>query len=173
MKNYAIELKWAVNYSIASILWMIFEKTVGWHDQLLSKQILYTNLFVFVAMTIYVLALLDKKNKDYNGIITWKQGFISGMMLSFIIAAFSPIVNYIIYTYITPGYFDKMINLIMTEKKQTLAHVSALYNMKSFIIQGISNGLSMGVTFGAIIAYFIKTKTIKNEFNITSWDLYK
>ena len=163
MKNYALELKFAINFSIASLLWMILEKTLGWHDQYLAKQMLYTNLFAFVAIAIFVFALLEKKKKDYNGVITWRQGFISGMILSFIIAVFSPLVNYITYTYITPGYFDKMINLIVSEKKQTVEQVTALYNMKSFIFQGISNGLSMGVTFGAIVAYFIKTKTITNE----------
>jgi Protein of unknown function (DUF4199) len=163
MKNYALELKWAINFSIASLLWMILEKTLGWHDQYLAKQMLYTNLFAFVAIAIFVFALLEKKKKDYKGIITWRQGFISGMILSFIIAVFSPLVNYITYTYITPGYFDKMINLIVSEKKQTIEQVTALYNMKSFIFQGISNGLSMGVTFGAIVAYFIQTKTTINE----------
>ena len=163
MKNYALELKWAINFSIASLLWMILEKTLGWHDQYLAKQMLYTNLFAFVAIAIFVFALLEKKKKDYNGVITWRQGFISGMILSFIIAVFSPLVNYITYTYITPGYFDKMINLIVSEKKQTVEQVTALYNMKSFIFQGISNGLSMGVTFGAIVAYFIKTKTITKQ----------
>ncbi len=38
MKNYALELKWAINFSIASLLWMILEKTLGWHDQYLAKQ---------------------------------------------------------------------------------------------------------------------------------------
>lgn len=163
MKNYALELKWAINYSIASLIWMILEKTLGWHDQHLAKQIQYTNFFALVAIAIYVFALLDKKKKDYNGVITWRQGFVSGMILSFIIAVFSPLVNYITYTYITPGYFDKMIDLIVSKKKQTIDQVTALYNMKSFIFQGISNGLSMGVTFGAIVAYFIKTKTTTNE----------
>lgn len=163
MKNYALELKWAINFSIASLLWMILEKTLGWHDQYLAKQMLYTNLFAFVAIAIFVFALLEKKKKDYNGVITWRQGFISGMILSFIIAVFSPLVNYITYTYITPGYFDKMINLIVSEKKQSVGQATALYNMKSVIFQGISNGLSMGMTFGAIVAYFIKTKTTTNE----------
>ena len=163
MKNYALELKWAINFSIASLLWMILEKTLGWHDQYLAKQMLYTNLFAFVAIAIFVFALLEKKKKEYNGVITWKQGFISGMILSFIIAVFSQLVNYITYNYITPGYFDKMINLIVSEKKQTVEQVTSLYNMKSFIFQGISNSMSMGVTFGAIVAYFIKTKTVTNE----------
>ena len=73
MKNYALELKWAINFSIASLLWMILEKTLGWHDQYLAKQMLYTNLFAFVAIAIFVFALLEKR-KDYNGVINWRQG---------------------------------------------------------------------------------------------------
>ena len=86
MKKYAVELKWGILFSLFSIVWMILEKTVGLHDRYIDKQAIYTNLFAIVAFIIYFLALIDKKKRFYNGKMTWKQGFISGIALSFVIS---------------------------------------------------------------------------------------
>ena len=40
MKNYSIEIKWALIYSIIALLWMFIEKIVGLHDIHIDKQLL-------------------------------------------------------------------------------------------------------------------------------------
>ena len=66
MKNFSIEIKWGVLFSIVSLAWMLLEKTVGLHDQYIAKQAMYTNLFGLVAIGIYILALSDKKKNFYK-----------------------------------------------------------------------------------------------------------
>lgn len=159
MKNFAIEIKWAINYSIAFMLWMIFEKSIGWHDANIDKQMIYTNLFGFVALAIYYFAFRDKKRNFFSNSISYRQGFMFGVYLSGLIALFAVVTQYITYTFITPNYFDTLITEVVKNKKQTLEQARAFFNYKSFLFQSIFGTLSIGIVTGAIIAYFTKTKT--------------
>jgi len=80
MKNFYIELKWAAIFVCALFVWMYIEKLTGLHDVHIAKHLIYTNLFAIIAIAIYVLALRDKKQHFYNGLMSWKQGFISGIV---------------------------------------------------------------------------------------------
>jgi len=158
MKKFAIEFKWAVNFSIASLLWMIVEKSTGLHDVHIDQYFIYSNVFALVAVGIYFFALLDKKKNFYNNNIDWKQGFISGIILSFFIALLSPMVQYVSFIYISPKYFDHFIAHAVANKSFTLEQAKAYYSINSYILQGVSMALSMGVITSAIVALVIKTK---------------
>ena len=158
MKKFSIEIRWAIQFSIFSLVWMIIEKSVGLHDQYIAKQPIYTNLFAIIAIAIYVLALLDKKKNYYNGTMDWKQGFLCGLVLSFVIAVLSPMVQYITFTYITPNFFAKITEYAVSHKIQTQAQAETFFSMKSYILQGIFGALSMGVITAALVALVVKTK---------------
>lgn len=104
-----IELKWAVTFTAIALFWMFLEKLVGLHDQYIEYHVYLTNLFAIPAITIMVLALFDKRKSYYNGYITYKQGLISGTILSFIIALLSPLSQWITLNVITPEYFTNII----------------------------------------------------------------
>lgn len=159
MKNFAIEIKWAINYSIAFMLWMIFEKSIGWHDVNIGKQMIYTNIFGFVALGIYYFAFQDKKKNFFSNSITFRQGFMFGVYLSGFIALFAVVTQYITYTFITPNYFDTLIAEVVKNKKQTLVQAQAFFNYKSYLFQSIFGSLSIGIVTGSIIAHFLKTKS--------------
>ena len=159
MKNFSIEIRWALQFSILTIVWMILEKTFGLHDLHIDKQLIYTNLFAFIAVPLYILALRDKKKNFYNGYITWQQAFVSGSILSIAIAVLSPVVNYIVYTYITPTFFQAIISYRVRHGFQTLAQAEAYFNLHSYIMLGIFDALSKGILTSVIIAFFIKTKS--------------
>lgn len=158
MKKFAIEIKWAINFSIATLLWMILEHSLGWHDENIAKQVLYTNFFAFVAIAVYFLALKDKKDNFFMGNMPFRQGFISGVILSIFIALLSPIVNFITFKYIAPNFFENMINYAVANKVQTQVQANAYFNLGNYIQQGIFGSLSMGVVTSAIISFFLKSK---------------
>ena len=85
MSKYKIEIKWAVIFVFVILLWMVFEKLVGLHTTHIDKHAIYTNFFAIPAIIIYVFALLDKRKNYFNGIITWKQGFITGLIITLIV----------------------------------------------------------------------------------------
>src|SRR5690606_26545271 len=106
--------------------------------------------------TIYVLALLDKRKTAYQGKMSWKQGFISGIILSVIIALFSPIVQYITANTISPEYFPNAIKHIVDSGKMGQEIAESYFNLKSYVLQGVFGALSMGIVTGAIVAFFVK-----------------
>ena len=99
MKNLKIEIKWAVVFTLISIIWMLFEKTVGLHDIYIQKQLIYTNLFAIPAIAVYIFALQEKKKNYFSGDINWSQGFVSGTILAFSISILSPVAQYISFLF--------------------------------------------------------------------------
>jgi hypothetical protein len=158
MKKFTIEIKWALIFTIAGLLWMFLEKKLGWHDALIAKQPIYTMLFSIIAIIIFVLAIKDKKSNYYENDMDWKQGFLSGSIVSLIVAILSPLSQYIIMEIISPNYFQNAINNATLNNNMSLETAKAFFNLKSYIFQAAFGGLSVGIVTSAIVAYFIKTK---------------
>jgi len=156
MSKFRIEIKWAIIFSLATLLWMAFEKSMGWHDVLIEKHAIYTNFFAIIAITVYVLALLDKRKVDYKGKMNWKQGFISGIILSVIISLLSPVTQYITSTFITPEYFTNIIKFAVDSGKMTQEAAESYFSLKSYVIQSVFGALTMGIVTSAIVAFFVK-----------------
>lgn len=165
MKYYKIEIKWGIIFTIASILWMVMEKVLGWHDELIARQTIYTNLFAIVAILIYVLALIDKKKNFFHNSMTWRQGFVSGIIISIVVAILSPLSQYVTYTVISPDYFDSIINYSVENGSMTREQVEGYFNLGSYIIQGFFGALIMGVVTSALVALFIKKRKDADVIN--------
>lgn len=159
MKKFSIEFKWAIISIIIFLAWMTLEKQLGYHNEKIKWQMLFTLLFIIPTFLLYFLALRDKKYNYYNGNMNWKEGFISAVIISFIVVVFSPITQFITHEFISPTYFEKLITLSVETKKMTLEQAKDYFNLTSYIWQSISGGLSSGVVIGAIVAYILRTKT--------------
>ncbi|MEO2129184.1 MAG: DUF4199 domain-containing protein [Christiangramia sp.] len=158
MKKFAIEIKWGIIFTIVALLWMFLEKQLGWHDELIAKQAIYTNFFGIIAIIVYVLAIRDKKKNFYQGDMTWTQGFISGMVVSIVVAILSPLAQYISLEVISPEYFPNVIDYAVENGKMTRKNAEAYFNLKSYIIQSFFFSLVVGIVTSAIIALFLRSR---------------
>lgn len=159
MKKYKIEIKWAVIFMIVLLLWMVAEKLVGLHDKHIDLHQYLTMLYVIPAIWMYVLALKDKKKNFYNGKMTYKQGFVSGFIISLIVTLFSPLNQWIISEIITPDYFQNVIEYSLeTGYHKNRADAEAQFNLKTYIVQSTIWALVMGIVTSAIVAFFVKSK---------------
>ncbi len=162
MKNYAIEIKWGIRFTLLVLAWAIGEKLIGLHDTYIADYALYTNLFALPALLFFTLALKEKKKYFYNGQLTWAQGFVSGLVLSFIIALFTPLTQYVIYKSITPHFFETII-AYKTKSPLIKFHIPIkvalqYFNLKTYMMQNTFSNLSMGIITGAIVSLFIRNK---------------
>jgi len=110
------------------------------------------------ALLFFVLALKEKKKYFFNGTMTWTQGFVSGVILSFIIALFTPITQYVIYISITPHFFDNIIAYKLKSGYMTVEVAQQYFNLQTYMLQTSFSNLSMGIITGALVSLFIKTK---------------
>ncbi|MBL7918046.1 MAG: DUF4199 domain-containing protein [Bacteroidia bacterium] len=163
MKKLSIEIKWALLHIAMYLVWMILERALGFHDEYLEKQPIVTMFVLVPSILFYVLALLQKRKKFYGGYMTYKQGFISGVVLSAIITLFTPLLQVIISLVITPDYFNKVIDYVVTHGMFTKEQAEAQFNLNNYIIQSTIWAMLFGIVITAIVAIF----TIKRNRNVT------
>ncbi|MES2410888.1 MAG: DUF4199 domain-containing protein, partial [Bacteroidota bacterium] len=159
MKNYSIEIRWTIRFILLVLAWAIGEKYAGLHDQYIDKYALYTNLFAIPAFLFYYLALAEKKKYIYRGQMTWTQGFITGVILSFFIAVLMPIAQLVIYKSITPHFFENIIEYKtkspLLNRHMALKDAQSYFSLKSYMIQSVFTSLSMGIMTGACGSLFL------------------
>jgi len=158
MKKFLIEIQWAILFFIISLLWMLGERLTGLHDKNIGLHTIITNLFGIVAVTIYVLALLDKRKNFYKGKMNWIQGFIAGLIMTFGITLLTPLSQYLTIAIISPHFFDHMIDYTVDIGKMTREQAEANFNMQSYLIQSTVFAPIAGIFTSAIVAFFIRKK---------------
>lgn len=158
MKKIRIEIKWAIIFAIVGLLWMVMEKALGWHDEHIAKHATYTMFFILPAIILVVLALREKREVDYGGRMTYMQGFKAGFIMTIIIVLLSPLTQWITSMYITPDYFNNVIEYSVESGKLSMEEAQEYFNFKSYMIQSAIGGLVMGTLTSAIVAIFMKKK---------------
>jgi hypothetical protein len=158
MNKITIEIKWGVIFTVISLLWVVFEKAMGWHDLYIDKHAIYTNFFGIIAVLVYFLAIRDKKRSFYKGEMTWRQGFVAGLIVTIVVTVLAPLSQFITSTYITPDYFNNVIAYSVERNVMNQEQAEAYFNLKSYIIQATFGALVLGVVTSAAIAWFLKTK---------------
>lgn len=166
MKNINIEIKWALIFTVMMLAWMVLEKSLGWHDEKIADHATMTNLVAIPAIVIYVLALLDKKNNFYHGVMSYKQGLIAGIVITLFVAIFSPLSQFITVEFITPDYFTKMTSYLVDNGKMTREDAESYFNLKSYMIQSVIGSMGMGFFTSVIVAIFVKSQ--RNSTTISS-----
>lgn len=159
MTGLKIEIKWALIFSAMTLIWMLLEKWSGLHGQYIDYHMYLTNLFAIPAIWVMILAIKDKKKSDYQGQMTYKQGMIFGIILSVMIAVFSPLTQWIISYVISPEFFPNVIKRsVELGYYKTTAEAESYFNYKNYAIQSSIASLIMGIITTAIAMIRIQTK---------------
>lgn len=158
MKGRKIEIKWGVLFILVGLIWMVFEKTMGWHDVHIADHATYSMFIAPIAIAIYVFALLDKKRNFYGGKMTFLQGFIAGLIITLVVVILSPLSQYITSTYITPDYFKNVIDFSVSSGKMERQAAEEYFNLRSYMIQSVIGAAVMGLITSAVVAFFVKSK---------------
>lgn len=156
MNKYRIEIKWALIFVAMMLLWMTMERLVGLHDTHIDKHAIFTNFIAIPAIAIYVLALLDKRKNFYDGFMSYKQGFISGVIITLIVTLFTPLIQYITSTVITPDYFTNVIEYTVNEGMMDRGDAEDYFNLSNYMIQATIGAPIMGLLTTVIVSFFTK-----------------
>lgn len=159
INKHKTEIKWAFIFIGTVLIWSLLERLLGFHDEHLDKHEYFSMLFFIPAILIYVLALKDKKNNHFNGQLNYKQGFISGLIITLIVTIFTPLTQLVITEVISPNYFENIINFSVEGGYDTLEDARAYFSYRNYAIQGTIFSLAMGIITSLIVPVFLKTKT--------------
>lgn len=164
MKKYMTEIKWGLIFVVAALVWMMFEKAMGWHGENISSHATMTNIFALVAIAVYVLALRDKKRNDLSGHMSWVQGFMSGMIITAVVFVLTPLSQWIVHNIISPEYFPNIIDYSMKQGYyEDRAAAEAYFSLQSYMMQAAIGALVMGSVTSAVVAFFTRSKDNKSE----------
>ncbi|MBL8007014.1 MAG: DUF4199 domain-containing protein [Ignavibacteria bacterium] len=158
MKKIPLEVKWAFIFIVMTLAWMILEKVIGLHDKYIDKHPVFTNFIAIPAVAVYVLALMDKKKNFYSGVMTWKQGFMCGLIITLIITVVSPLTQIITSEIITPDYFPNAIKYSVSSGLLSQEEADKYFNLGNYIIQGLIGAPVMGIITSAVVAFFVRSK---------------
>lgn len=158
MKSRKIEIKWGVLFILVGLIWMVFEKAMGWHDVHIDKHATYTLLIAPIAIAIYVFALLDKRQNFYGGKMSYRQGLITGLIITAVVVILSPVSQYITSTFITPEYFKNVIEYSVSSGQMERTAAEDYFNLQSYMIQSVIGAAVMGVMTSALVAFFVRSK---------------
>ncbi|MDT8347466.1 MAG: DUF4199 domain-containing protein [Flavobacteriaceae bacterium] len=159
MHRFKLEIKWAFIFMLALLLWMELERAAGLHDRNIHLHQYLTMLYVIPAVWIYVLALKDIKKKYYKGVMNFKQGLVSGLMITLVVAVFSPLLQWIISFVITPDYFNNVIEYsLQTGYMESRTAAEAHFNFKSYALSSVMFAIVSGIITSLLVAFFVKTK---------------
>jgi hypothetical protein len=161
MKKIKIELKWALIFVAMMLLWMLLERLFGLHDRNIEHHPLVTNFVAIPAIIIYVLALLDKRRKDFNGQMSYLQGFTSGVIITVIVTILSPLTQIITSLVITPDFFANMIGYAVHTGTMSRPEAEAYFNLNNYLLQTIMFTPIMGIATSAVVAVF--TRRVKKS----------
>ena len=158
MKKFAIELKWGVIFTLISLLWMMLEKSLGWHTIHIAKHAVYTNFFAIPAILVFVFALLDKRKNFYSNQMTWMQGFIAGLVISIVVAILSPLAQYITIEWISPEFFTNAREYAIQSGKMNAEQADNYFNLTNYMMQSVFGGILLGAITSAVVALFVRKK---------------
>jgi len=159
MKNLRIEIKWGIIFTIALMLWTLIERLLGFHSTHIDKQATFTLIFIIPAFVMYYFALVEKRETYYAGQMNWTQGFVSGLVVSIVVALLSPISQFITHEFISPHYFENAIEYgVSSGQFENHAQAEETFNLVSYIFQSMLFAVVSGAVTAAIVAIFTKRK---------------
>lgn len=101
-----IETKWATIITFIILLWFLVAKAMG----LFTVEKIATGQTVgfYVTMLTYIIGYYmvtrEKRDKDYNGVMSWSEGFWTAARMTLIYIPISCFVFYVYIQYLNPGH---------------------------------------------------------------------
>lgn len=157
LRRYILELSWALIFICAMLLWMLFERAIGLHSVHIGVHPIYTNFFAIIAVLVYVFALRHKRERFYAGQMTWLQGFYCGLMITLLIALFTPLTQWLVHTLITPHFFVNAATHAVETGMMEVSDAGAYFNLTAYIVQAFFGALIMGIVTSAVVAFFVRS----------------
>ncbi|CAH0998790.1 hypothetical protein LEM8419_00125 [Neolewinella maritima] len=156
MHKYRIEIKWALIFVAMTLVWVGLERAVGLHGPHIDRHVVFTNFIALPAVAIYVLALIDKRRHYYSGRMTYRQGFLTGAVITGIIVFLSPLTQWLVQRVISPDYFPNMIAYAVEAGHASRVDAEANFQLGSYILQAAVGSLVLGLMTTAVVAWFTR-----------------
>ncbi len=158
--NRQTEIKWGVVWPTSMFLFLCFEFYAGLQEppNLEWGVIVDTAGGLVLPLLVFFLGLRQKRDQDLEGVMSWKEGFVSGLIMTAVALPLSLLLVWAFLTFVNPSWFDTMITYSVATGYFSQEAAEAYFNMKSYLTQTAMNVALFGVVLSAIFAFLYKTK---------------
>lgn len=136
MKKYLskYEYRWALIFTLVSILWIAFEYEMGWHSVKIESHKWNTFFFFIPATICYFLFFLDKRSNRFKKRFKFKHAFYSGLGLTALIAVFSVPAQLLIHYFVSPDYLVNAQEYAVDSMQMTEPNAKKVFSISSFAL---------------------------------------
>lgn len=152
MKNRQLEIRWGIYFILMQLGWMFLEKSLGYHDARIAEHASFSMWVMVPSLLMYFFALHFKWIKDYGGKMSYKQGLISGLVVTAVVTVLTPLSQTINSLLISPEYFPNVIAYTVASGAMTQAAAEAYFNLTSYILQSTLFAPAAGIVTSLIMA---------------------
>jgi hypothetical protein len=159
LKRY-IEIGYGFAFAAVSLLWLVFEYILGFHQELIEYHAWFTNLFMLPAVFIMFKGI-NARRKQLGGHIRFGQAFQSGFFITLIVAMLSPALQVVFHKFINPDFFSAFREYSVNQEGVSAEQAAANFNLKSYAIQSLIGSIIAGTVTSLIIAAIISFRNKK------------
>jgi len=152
MKNRRLEIRWGIYFIAMQLSWMLLEKLFGFHDAKIEQHATVSMLVLIPSFLLYFLALRQKRLKDFGGKMSFKQGFVAGLIITATVTVLTPFSQLITSLVITPDYFGNMIAYAVDKGMMTQLEAEAEFNLTNYLLISTVFAPVAGIVTSAVMA---------------------
>lgn len=163
---FKIALKYGVLIVLFSLIWIGLEYLVGLQTDYVEFHPLVTLLTLVVPLLFMYYGIREAKRSS-PAPFTYGDGFKAGVAIAIVVAILNPLVQWLSYTLVFPGYFE---TLQANAEAQQLAlgvdlevarqQAGEEYNLQNYLWQAFMGTLVGGIVIAAIFAIFFRDKAV-------------
>jgi hypothetical protein len=91
----------------------------------------------------------------------WKNGFLSGLIMTVMITLITPLTLYVTINFITPDFFSNAIKYAVVTEKSVQADAEKYFSFGNYLVQSLIGAPLMGILTSAVVAVFTRGKKTK------------
>jgi hypothetical protein len=145
------ETKWAVIAAIVTFIWLILEKMLGLQtaENFGTWAIVDIAASMLIFTVVYYLFCREKREEDFNGVMSWAEGFWAAAIMTLIFIPISTLLIYLFAILINPDFVH-----ILAEKSSEGSIAIDPYG--SFLKQHVFSAIVFGLLFSLLFPIFTK-----------------
>ena len=101
-----VETKWAIIPTVVILIWMLVAQALGLFtpEKIATAQLIGIIVSTLTFAITYYMVTKEKRDHDYNGVMSWSEGFWAAARMTLIYIPISCFVFYLYIQYLNPGY---------------------------------------------------------------------
>lgn len=156
MKKFSLEFKWAIIFSLMTLVWIFLERILGFHGDKVDQHATFTNFVAIPSIAIYIFGILEKRRKHFGGKMNYAEGFITGLKITLFVMLLSPLVNYLALVFVSPNYLTNIGTYAVSNNLISQEQADVTFSLTSYILQGLIGAGIMGFLTTTVVAIFTR-----------------